>query len=194
MPSIDLNDPTAVLLAASNALAQAKLEAAAYGGLALAVYGEARETKDADLAVASVDTADAAAALQAVGFDVIVAFSRMRFGGQLVSRLTLIGSGTTNTVDLVEARVESFAKRIIQRAISGDLRGQTIQVVSPEDFVILKVLATRARDVEDASSVIRSMGSRLEVNMIENELKLLAAEITDHDIDDRWHRVRLGES
>ena len=44
MPSIDLNDPVAVLVAASQALERANLEAAAYGGLALAVYGEPRET------------------------------------------------------------------------------------------------------------------------------------------------------
>ncbi len=48
--SIDLNDPVAVLLAAFQALERAGVEAAAYGGLALAVYGEPRETKDADLA------------------------------------------------------------------------------------------------------------------------------------------------
>ena len=97
--SIDLNDPVAVLLAALQALERAGVEAAAYGGLALAVYGEPRETKDADLAVAGVSAAQCEAALRAAGFDVILAFDRMRFGGQLVSRLTLIGgsAGSLNT-------------------------------------------------------------------------------------------------
>ena len=89
--TIDLNDPVAVLLAALQALARAGIEAAAYGGLALAVYGEPRETKDADLAVAGVSAAQGEAALRAAGFDVIQAFDRMRFGGQMVTRLTLIG-------------------------------------------------------------------------------------------------------
>jgi len=40
--SIDLNDPVAVLLAALQALERAGIEAAAYGELALAVYGEPR--------------------------------------------------------------------------------------------------------------------------------------------------------
>ena len=67
MPSIDLNDPVAVLVAASQALERANLEAAAYGGLALAVYGEPRETKDADLAVAGVSGAQGEAALRTAG-------------------------------------------------------------------------------------------------------------------------------
>ena len=192
--SIDLNDPTAVLLAVSDALTQSKIEAATYGGLALAVYGEPRETKDADLAVAGVSTRDAETALRASGLDVVVAFDRMQFGGQLVSRLTLIGAGSTNTVDLVEARSEAYARRVIDRSVNGVLRGKQVRVVSPEDFVILKVLATRARDLEDASSVIRTVGSALDVKVIEDELELLATEITDHNALGRWQRVQSGDS
>jgi hypothetical protein len=47
---LDLGDPTAVALAAFGALHGAGIEAALYGGLALAAYGEPRETRDADFA------------------------------------------------------------------------------------------------------------------------------------------------
>jgi hypothetical protein len=60
--SIDLNDPVAVLIAASQALERANIKAAAYGGLALAVYGQPRETKDADLAVAGLNLLEAESA------------------------------------------------------------------------------------------------------------------------------------
>ena len=123
MPSIDLNDPIAVLLAATSAFERAKIEAAVYGGLALAAYGKARETKDADLAVAGVSASDAHHALRAAGLNALLAFDRMRFGGQFVSRLTLIGEGATNTVDLVEPRSAAYADRVIARAITGTLRG-----------------------------------------------------------------------
>src|SRR5262245_19345594 len=65
--SIDLNDPVAVLIAAFQALERANIEAAAYGGLALAVYGQLRETKDADLTVANLQLADADRALKKAG-------------------------------------------------------------------------------------------------------------------------------
>ena len=191
--SIDLNDPVAVLLAAFQALERAGIEAAAYGGLALAVYGEPRETKDADLAVAGgVSAAQGEAALRAAGFDVILAFDRMRFGGQLVSRLTLIGgaAGSLNTADLVEPRSSRYAHEVLARSLTGSLRQEPLRVVSPEDFVVLKILATRERDLEDAVTVVRSLATRIDMKLIERELEALAIEISDHDLMGRWQRAQ----
>ena len=190
--SIDLNDPVAVLLAAFQALERAGVEAAAYGGLALAVYGEPRETKDADLAVAGgVSAAQGEAALRAAGFDVILAFDRMRFGGQMVTRLTLIGGagGALNTADLVEPRSSRYAHEVLTRSLTGSLRQQPVRVVSPEDFVVLKILATRDRDLEDAVTVVRSLADRVDMELIERELEALAIEIADHDVMGRWQRA-----
>lgn len=190
--TIDLNDPVAVLLAALQALERAGIEAAAYGGLALAVYGEPRETKDADLAVAGVSAAQGEVALRAAGFDVIPAFDRMRFGGQLVSRLTLIGgaAGSLNTVDLVEPRSSRYAHAVLARSLTGSLRQEPLRVVSPEDFVVMKILATRERDLEDAVTVVRSLASRIDIELIERELEPLAVEISDHDVIGRWQRAQ----
>jgi hypothetical protein len=69
MSRIDLNDPIAVLLAVLQAFERSGIETAAYGGLALAVYGEPRETKDADLAVTSLSGAAGEEALRAAGFE-----------------------------------------------------------------------------------------------------------------------------
>jgi hypothetical protein len=63
----DLTDPTTATLAVADALERAGLLGAVYGGLALAAYGEPRETKDADLAVSTVSVTDALAALEAAG-------------------------------------------------------------------------------------------------------------------------------
>jgi hypothetical protein len=93
--TLDLADPVAVLLAAADALGKAGIEVAAYGGLALAAYGTPRETRDADLAAVATAGADAAAALATSGIESIVAFDGVRFGGNRVTRLTLVfGVGT----------------------------------------------------------------------------------------------------
>jgi hypothetical protein len=65
---LDLGDPVAVLLAAVEAFRAAGLDGAVYGGLALAAYGEPRETKDADLAVVGVS--GAATVIRALGADI----------------------------------------------------------------------------------------------------------------------------
>ncbi len=191
MAPIDLNDPIAVLLAVVRAFEQAGIEAAAYGGLALAIYGEPRETKDADLAVTGVTGAAGEEALRAAGLNVILAFDRVRFGGQRVSRLTLIGgaAGSLNTADLVEPRSTRYGLDAIARSLIGSLREQPLRVLSPEDFVVMKILATRDRDIEDAAAVIRALTSRMDMELIERELGSLALEIPDHDITARWRRT-----
>lgn len=194
MTPIDLNDPIAVLIAAFQALERRSVEVAVYGGLALAVYGEPRETKDADLAVAGIGAAEAETAFRESGFDVISAFDRVQFGGQLVSRVTLIGGagGSLNTVDLVEARSGRYASQVLTRSLTASLREEALRVVSPEDFIVLKLLATRERDLEDAGTVIRSLVDRVDLKLIEGEVDILAIEIPDFDIRNRWIRVKTA--
>jgi hypothetical protein len=51
----------------------------------------------------------------------------------------------------------------IQRARIAEVEpGTAISVCSPEDLVIYKLVSTRLRDHEDAASVIRRQGDRLE--------------------------------
>lgn len=195
---MDLNDPVAVLLSALRALERAGIQAATYGGLALAIYGEPRETKDADLAVVGVSGTEAEAALRAEGFDVLLAWERMIFGGQFVTRLTLFGgaAGSLNTVDLIEARSSRFAADVLARSLTGSLREQSLRVVTPEDFILLKVLATRERDLEDVTTVLRSLGEQIDRALVEREVSLLASEIPDHEVAARWRQVqsKLGFS
>jgi len=190
---LDLEDPIALLLAAADALAAGNVEAVVYGGLALAAYGEPRETKDADLAVVSASGQQGCDALRRAGLDAQVTFDRVQFGGNLVSRVTLLPGGTAsglNTVDLVEPRSPRFARVAIDRAIAGTLRGREIRVVAPEDFIVLKALSTRERDLEDAATVLRSLGAQLDVALIDREVAALAAEVADHDVAGRAARIR----
>ena len=82
-----------------------------------------------------------------------------------------------------------MANDLDDRAVTGSLRGREIRATSPEDFVILKVLATRERDLEDARSVIEKQRARLDTPLIEMEIKQLIEEIPDHDVATRFARV-----
>lgn len=64
--------------------------------------------------------------------------------------------------------------------------GQPLRVVAPEDFVVLKILATRDRDLEDARIVFRSLAGRIDVELIEHLLNELSADIVDYDFMARW--------
>ena len=191
--AIDLDDPVALMLAASAAFVGAGIEAAAYGGLTLGMYGAPRETRDADLAVVGVAADTARNALDVIGVKVVVAFTDLKFGGCTLTRLSLVGGGQLNTVDLVTPRSKRYAVAMMSRSLSGTLRGQTIRVVTAEDFVILKTLATRARDLEDARSVVEKQGARLDETLMRHEIEALAVEIEDHDIRGRFAAVMTSE-
>lgn len=190
---LDLDDPVAVLLAVHRALQDAGQDTAVYGGLALAVYGPARETKDADLAVVGASANGGLKALQAAGIEAAVAFDRAPFGGNFVTRFMLLGSATSpgiNTADLVEPRSARYGRAALDRALEGELRSETLRILAPEDFVLFKVLSTRERDLEDAASVLRSLGDRITADLIAREVDRLRDEIRDHDISGRWTRAK----
>ena len=190
MIPIDLNDPISVTLAASGAFERAGLDGLVYGGIALAMYGEPRETRDADLAVASISASQAHQALLIIGVTVVVAFENIRFGGLTISRLSLLGGGKLNTVDLVTPLSPRYAASLVPRALRGTLEGQTLRVVSPEDFVLMKVLSTRERDLEDARTILIALHGRLDEALLDAEARLLAEELPHHDIAGRYRSVR----
>jgi hypothetical protein len=189
---LDLNDPIAVLLRVASALREGGVENAAYGGLALAVYGTPRETKDADLAVAGADSGQCQAALKSIGAPLVRVFDRVRFGGHDITRFTLLepsGAGL-NSADLVEPRSPRFARLALERSVEGHLRGEKIRVLRPEDFILFKVLSTRERDLEDAAAVLRSLAASLDQAYLAAQSARLATEIVDHDLIGRLERAR----
>lgn len=192
---MNLDDPIATALRVARLLERAEIAHGLYGGLAVAAYGVPRETKDADVAVVSADAARLADLLTGEGLRAFPTFDRMRFGGLIVSRATLLGGERDtglNTVDLVEPVSGRYAHLAVGRVLRAPLRGSEISLLAPEDVVIFKILSTRDRDLEDAAAIIRQLGEGLDLAMIDTEVTRLAVEITQHDIEPRWTRCRQG--
>jgi hypothetical protein len=191
---MDLDDPIALALGIAEALRAEGLPHALYGGLLLAAYGEARETRDVDIAMAHADAASVVGVLGArLGLRTIRAFDRRVFGGLVISRITLVEGDDLNTLDLVEPRDVAYATRALRRALESSLRSRPIRVLTAEDFVLFKLLSTRERDLADAESVVRSLGPDLERELIEDEVSSLAAgSAAGQDVTARWRRVLKG--
>jgi hypothetical protein len=190
-------DPVATALRVADALQGAGVENALCGGLLVAIYGEPRETIDADLAVASAPSPSVADALRGAGFEAIEAFHDLRLGGLAVTRFTLLpggGSAGLDVVDLVRPRSDRYARAALGRAVRVPLRNREIPALTPEDFVLFKVLSTRARDLEDALGVLRSLGGQLDRAAIEEEIPALASEIPDGGAPARWAELRAREA
>lgn len=188
---MDLTDPVAFALDVTSLLRDEGVDHALYGGLLLAAYGEARETKDADLAVVRGDAAATSSLLgRHLGVGCRVALDRHPFGGLAISRITIIEGDELNTLDLVEPRDPAYAARALRRSLTSTLRDREIRVLTPEDFVLFKVLSTRALDLEDAASVLRSLGEDLDRELLHGELDALAETVTAHPIRERWEQLQ----
>ncbi|MBX3275449.1 MAG: nucleotidyltransferase [Sandaracinaceae bacterium] len=189
----DLADPTTATLAVADALRAAQIPGVVYGGLALGAYGEPRETKDADFAVVATPVATVLAALERAGVEASVSFDAVRFGGVRITRILLLAAPDAsglNVLDLVEPLSMDYGRRMLSRGLTGSMRGTEVSLVSPEDFVVLKVLSTRERDLEDAASVMRRLREHVDRGLVEREIDELAALIDDHPIRARYERVR----
>ena len=189
---MDLNDPTAVATLAAEAFERAGHLYALYGGLLVAAYGEPRETRDADFAVVDLTLAEAARVLRNAGVETQSAFESVRFGGLLISRLTLLGSASfsgLNTIALVRPRSARYAAEAVSRSVAGPLLGRSVRVLSIEDFLLFKALSTRERDLEDAASALRRSRGLADTAWIDSELRLLADEIPDVDVKSRYVRI-----
>lgn len=189
----DLTDPITVALLAAEAFRSRGILHALYGGLALAAYGEARETRDADLAVLGSAVSVARSALEAQGLQTTVNFTDVPFGGLRISRFFVIGGAAAagvNVIDLIVPMSERYAAAVIERALRAPLRGTEISIVSPEDFILLKILSTRDRDLDDAASVLRALAAKLDVPSMSLEEAALAAEIPAHPVRERLAEAR----
>jgi hypothetical protein len=190
---VDLNDPTTVALLAADAFEASGCEYALYGGLLTAAYGEPRETRDADLAVVDLSASDARRALADKGAPALVTFEAVKFGGLLVSRLTLLGTTSDtglNTIDLVQPRSPRYASLAVRRAVVTMLRDTRLRVLTLEDFILFKVLSTRDRDLDDARSAVRMSGVALDTSVVDSEVATLSMELPDVDVRDRWASAR----
>jgi hypothetical protein len=108
----------------------------------------------------------------------------------VISRITLIDGEELNTLDLVEPGDSAYAARALARSLPSTLRSREIRVLTPEDFVLFKLLSTRELDVSDAASVVQALGPELDSDLLRQEVELLARTVPSHPVRERWEQVR----
>jgi hypothetical protein len=193
---VDLSDSVAVTLFCAEALRQTEARFAAHGGLALEVSGEPREPGDVDVAAVELTVDRLCEVLTASGMSCLGLFDDLHHGGLRIGRIRLLGGEGhfgLNTVDLVRPRSARYGEAVLGRATLRQIRGQAIPVVSAEDFVILKTLATRERDFEDAATVLRRYGPALDRDLIQREVDALSLEIVGCEAALHWTTVQARE-
>lgn len=137
-----------------------ELPYAIMGGLAVRAFGVPRPTYDVDVTIAIADDKLPALydAVEAAGYTVPEAYRRGwvdRVAEMPVIKFRIYRGVVEESVDVDLFLVETaFQREMIQRRISAEIEnlGST-WIVSPEDLVLLKLVAGRPRDLGDIDDV-----------------------------------------
>jgi hypothetical protein len=159
-----------------------------FGAQAAILHGVARLTADVDVTVEPGDcsSAELVARLDEAGFELRVADAD---GFVAVTRvLPFVHRRSRIPVDVVLAGPgleELFLSRVEPRLVGG----VSIPVASAEDLVTMKILAGRAKDLEDALIVVRTRGPALDVSRIRETVRLLEQALDRADLLPELDRV-----
>jgi hypothetical protein len=132
------------------------------GGIAVRAYGVPRPTYDLDLTIA-IERARLPELFARLGeLDYSIPEPYERGWIDKVKELPLLKlrryiRGQGLDVDLFLAEVE-FLKQAMERRSKAEAEGRSLWLVSPEDLILLKLLAGRPRDLGDVTDVLFMQG------------------------------------
>ena len=151
---------------------KSRVKIAFTGGIAVGVYGVPRTTYDVDgFILASIDQIDLLlSALVKEGFK----YEKEHFIKVIKDKkfLTLVYSKYKMYIDLFVA-IDDFEKGILRRSRKLKFNRIAINVIAPEDLILLKLQAGRERDLEDIRGIILENISRLDFKYLKKWAKKL---------------------
>ena len=171
-----------------NRLSDDNISSAVIGGLAVAVWGEPRLTRDVDIKV-SLQRDQAADLLSLLKAD----YSFLSDNPEQ----TLRQMGMLFVQDVAGLRLDllladtSFDIEVIQRASPKEIEpGQIITVCTPEDLILYKMISTRPRDHEDVQGVMRRQQHNLDDDYILDWLQQFEVALDDATLVAEYRRLR----
>lgn len=181
----------ASLVRVQGALARAGFDTVVVGAVALAVWVEARYTLDVDFKVAA-ERDDLARLLGALPTDCVP----LGPAHEMLERAGLLFVRDADGVRLDLLLCEtSFDDEVLRRAVTVDLGdGLTARVCTAEDLLVYKLVATREKDLIDATSLIRRRGSSLDLDYVRGWLCEFEAALDDSTLVSTLERLLKSRS
>lgn len=138
------------------------------GGVARGAWAVPRATADVDVLVDRDDATEIVAHAAAGGLVAIPEeVERLRSSGMTRLRLPDHLHGDVR-LDVVAAD-HPYYRRVIDRSRRVTVFGHEVRVASPEDVVLLKVLADRSQDRADVDAIVAAQGEALDLDLIARE-------------------------
>jgi predicted nucleotidyltransferase len=167
---------TDALLAVHAVLDAADIPHALCGGLAANLYRtEVRATSDVDLVIAIGPSR----LLDLVGTFTEEGWRVESFWRK--SEQIRLSRSDLPRVDCLVATTD-YERAAIDRAIPAEIAGREVRVLTPEDLIVFKLVAGRARDYEAVAAIINARGGKLDVEYIRGWLE-------QYEVSEAWERA-----
>ena len=152
-----------------------------FGAQAAILHGAARLTADVDVTVRLPETMSNEALTEQL--------ERFRFRSRFVdpeftkrtSVIPFVHTPTSLPLDTVLAG-PGLEERFFKRLELRDIDGVRVPLASPEDLVIMKVLAGRPKDLEDTTAILAAYGDRLDRRYMETTFAELEQALSQSDL------------
>jgi hypothetical protein len=160
-----------------------------FGAQAALLHGAARLTADVDVTVDAGGHAptELIAALQRAGFALRVVDAEAFVIRTRVIPLVHTISGIPVDVILAGTGLEEL---FLQRAQLRDIEGVSVPVASAEDIVVMKVLAGRAKDLDDVRAILNAHPTNLNTALIRDTLRELEHALSRSDLVSAFAQAR----
>jgi len=152
-----------------------------FNAQAAIIHGAARLTADVDITVlyAGHDHSDLLKILQDNAFnprttDPLTVIEQTRV-------LPVLHTTSGMPVDIVFGG-PGLEEEFLQRAGNVNMDGVLVPVASAEDIIVMKILAGRAKDIEDASAVAAAQADKLDVHRVRSMLGMLEKTLDRSDL------------
>jgi hypothetical protein len=145
------------------------------------VWGRPRLTADVDVTIRlrSEDTASFRHDMEQAGFRLRVSDPEPFLARTRV--LPFLHVATQLPLDVVLAG-PGIEDRFIERAIRIEIEGLSVPVASPEDLIVMKVLAGRPKDLEDVRTVLTERLTKLDVAYLRSMLGTVEQALGQSDL------------
>jgi hypothetical protein len=152
-----------------------------FGAQAAIVHGAARLTADVDVTVdlAGHRIGFLITALDGAGF--VPRVEDLKGFAERTRVLPMRHRATAIDLDLVLAGAGP-EQRFLRRAVRRTIEGVRVPVVSAEDLIAMKILAGRAKDLEDVAEVVAAQGRSLRVDRVRKTLRSLDQALDRSDL------------
>lgn len=173
-------------------LTAAGVESIVIGGLAVAIWGEPRATRDVDLKVfLSRDKAGSLLASLPAGFRCLSPEPEdtlRRLGFLFVEDASGI------RIDLLLAETSFDARAMTRGQRIETTPGEPITVCTPEDLIVYKMISTRSRDQDDLRGVLKRQRGKLDDEYIASWLRQFEEALDDSTLVRSYKQMRSANT